>query len=99
MNNKVFIQNLSTLLQRPATETQQLVQQLVKEMTDCLQTESSVIAIQGFGSFEVKKKNERVSVNPMTQQRMLVPPKLTLAYHPSPKLKDLFNSNAVEDND
>ena len=37
---------------------------------------------------EVKKKNERVSVNPTTGIRMLVPPKLVLTYKPSSLLKE-----------
>ena len=39
--------------------------------------EGNVIAVQGFGSFEVKKKAERISINPASKQRMLVPPKLS----------------------
>ena len=52
--------------------------------------DGNVIAIQGFGSFEVKKKAERISINPSTKQRMLVPPKLVLSYRPSNTLKDKF---------
>ena len=52
--------------------------------------EGNVIAVQGFGSFEVKKKAERISVNPASKQRMLVPPKLVLSYRPSNTLKDKF---------
>jgi len=52
--------------------------------------EGNVIAIQGFGSFEVKKKAERISINPASKQRMLVPPKLVLSYRPSNTLKDKF---------
>ena len=37
-----------------------------------------------------KKKAERISVNPTTKQRMLVPPKLVLTYKPSTLLKDKF---------
>ena len=58
-------------------------------MTKQLQ-DGDTIAIQGFGTFEVKKKMERISVNPVTQQRMLVPPKLVLTYKPSNVLKDKF---------
>ena len=39
--------------------------------------------LEGFGSFEVKKKAERISINPASKQRMLVPPKLVLSYKPS----------------
>ena len=59
-------------------------------MTQELQ-EGKIIAIQGFGTFEVKKKMERISVNPSTQQRMLIPPKLVLTYKPSITLKEKFN--------
>ncbi len=52
--------------------------------------EGNTIALQGFGTFEVKKKLERISVNPATQQRMLIPPKLVLAYKPSVTLKEKF---------
>ena len=52
--------------------------------------EGKTIAIQGFGTFEVKKKMERISVNPTTQQRMLIPPKLVLSYKPSTNLKEKF---------
>ena len=58
-------------------------------MTQELQ-EGKTIAIQGFGTFEVKKKMERISVNPSTQQRMLIPPKLVLNYKPSITLKEKF---------
>lgn len=52
--------------------------------------EGNVVTIQGFGTFEVKKKAERITVNPTTKQRMLVPPKLVLTYRPSAQLKDKF---------
>ena len=48
------------------------------------------IQLAGFGTFEVKKKVERISVNPTTKQRMLVPPKLVLTYKPSILLKEKF---------
>ena len=38
--------------------------------------------------FEIKKKLERIMVNPSTQQRMLVPPKLVLNFKPAPTLKE-----------
>jgi DNA-binding protein HU len=62
---------------------------LLSSMTQELE-EGNVIAIQGFGSFEVKKKAERISINPASKQRMLVPPKLVLSYRPSNTLKDKF---------
>ena len=66
-----------------------MVSSVLGIMTQQLQ-DSNTIAIQGFGTFEVKKKLERISVNPITQQRMLIPPKLVLTYKPSNTLKEKF---------
>jgi len=70
-------------------DTSELISSLLSDMTQQLE-EGNVIAVQGFGTFEVKKKAERISVNPTTKQRMLVPPKLVLNYKPSTLLKDKF---------
>ena len=66
-----------------------MVSSLLGVMTQELQ-DGNTIAIQGFGTFEVKKKLERISVNPVTQQRMLIPPKLVLTYKPSITLREKF---------
>ena len=39
---------------------------------------------------KAKKRNERLSVNPKTGQRFLIPPKIVPAFRPSSKLKDKF---------
>ena len=89
MNNKEFIAELSRKLGYSNKETGQLVSSVLNIMTQELQ-EGNTIALQGFGVFEVKKKLERISVNPVTQQRMLIPPKLVLSYKPSVALKEKF---------
>ena len=70
-------------------EAQKLATTLINELAENLDDGNS-LTIQGFGSFEVKKKLERVVVNPTTKQRMLVPPKLALSFKPSNLLKDKF---------
>ena len=89
MNNKEFISELSRRLGYSNKDTTRLVSSLLSVMTQELQ-DGNTIAIQGFGSFEVKKKLERISVNPVTQQRLLIPPKLVLTYKPSISLKEKF---------
>ena len=89
MNNKEFISELARKLGYTNKDTTQLVSSAISVMTQELQ-EGKTIAIQGFGTFEVKKKMERISVNPTTQQRMLIPPKLVLSYKPSTNLKEKF---------
>ncbi|MCC8188077.1 MAG: HU family DNA-binding protein [Bacteroides sp.] len=89
MNNKEFVAELSKRLGKSSKETTEMVNSLLKEMTEQWQ-EGNMVAVQGFGILEVKKKAERISVNPTTKQRMLVPPKLVLAYKPSTLLKEKY---------
>ena len=89
MNNKEFTSELAERLGYTIKDTSELMKSLLSSMTQELE-EGNVIAIQGFGSFEVKKKAERISINPASKQRMLVPPKLVLSYRPSNTLKDKF---------
>ena len=89
MNNKEFTSELAEGLGYTIKDTSELMNSLLSSMTQELE-EGNVIAIQGFGSFEVKKKAERISINPASKQRMLVPPKLVLSYRPSNTLKDKF---------
>ncbi|MBR6539298.1 MAG: HU family DNA-binding protein [Bacteroides sp.] len=89
MNNKEFISELSQRLGYSTKETADLATSLIDAMSKQWQ-EGNMIAIQGFGAFEVKKKAERISVNPTTKVRMLVPPKLVLSFKPSVTLKDKF---------
>lgn len=89
MNNKDFIKELSEKLGYTIKDTNKLVASVISIMTDRL-SDSDSIAISGFGSFEVKKKVERITINPSTKVRMLVPPKLVLTFHPSTMIKDKF---------
>ena len=89
MNNKDFTSELSRRLGYTIKDTSELVSSLLNGMTQQLQ-EGNIVTLQGFGTFEVKKKAERITVNPTTKQRMLVPPKLTLGYKPSGQMKEKF---------
>lgn len=89
MNNKEFTSELSHRLGYTIKDTSELISSLLADITQELQ-EGNIVTIQGFGTFEVKKKAERISVSPTTKQRMLVPPKLVLAYRPSAQLKEKF---------
>lgn len=89
MTHKEFISTLSERNNISLSETQNLVDSLTEMIADSL-SEGDTIAIQGFGNYEVKKKQERIIVNPSTKQRQLIPPKLTVAFKPSNVLKDKF---------
>ena len=87
MNNKEFITDLATRLDEKAKETQRLASIFSTIFAESLE-EGDSLSLQGFGTFEVKKKLERIVTNPTNKQRMLVPPKLALSFKPSNILKD-----------
>lgn len=89
MNNKDFTSELASRSGLSVKDTTDLMDSLLSEVTRQL-ADGKAISIQGFGTFEVKKKAERISVSPLTGQRMLVPPKLVLTYKPSASFKDKF---------
>lgn len=87
MNNKDFIAELALKSGYTQVDTQQMVRVVVEEMAKQLENGDSV-QVASFGTFEVKKRLERIVVNPGTQQRMLVPPKLVLNFRPAASVKD-----------
>lgn len=89
MNNKEFIANLAKKCGITTAEATANVESFVNVMTARLK-ENEQLNISGFGVLEVKMRKERLSVNPKTGQRFLIPPKLVPSFRPSSKLKDKF---------
>ena len=87
MNNKDFLNAVSRRMGISPKEVQAMSNAFAKALSENLDDENS-LNVPGFGSFEVKKKLERVVVSPITKKRKLVPPKLALAFKPSSVLKD-----------
>lgn len=95
MNNKDFIAELARRTGYSPEDTQRMVDIVIETMGDYFQEDDSV-SISSFGSFEIKKKMERIMVNPSTGQRMLVPPKLVLSFKPNISLKERIKSGGAE---
>ena len=87
MNNKDFINSVAQRAGITAKNAQKLTTAFASGIADKLDDDTQ-LAIQAFGTFEVKKKMELVVVNPATKQRKLIPPKLVLAFKPSTVLKE-----------
>lgn len=71
-------------------ETQRMVTYVIDAAAELLQN-GDTLTVPNFGTFDVKKKMERIMMNPTTQQRMLVPPKLVLGFKAVPRLKNKIN--------
>ena len=87
MNNKSFISELSQRLGYTQDDAQKMVNTVIDSMNDAFQ-KGDVVTIPKFGTFEVKKRLERIVVNPGTKQRMLVTPKLVLTFRPIAAIKE-----------
>ena len=90
MNNKDFISALSRKSHFTTRVTQQLVDALVGQMSAQLE-EGTSVSIANFGTFDVKKKLERIIVNPASGQRLMTPPKLVVSFKPGSALKDYIH--------
>lgn len=90
MNNKEFINELSKQTNQSSGTTIKLINETIKVLEEHFQ-QNDVVNISSFGTFEVKKKMERISVNPTTGKRYLIPPKLVLGFKQSNILKEKFN--------
>ncbi|MBR6964610.1 MAG: HU family DNA-binding protein [Prevotella sp.] len=87
MNNKDFIAELSRRMGFTQDDTQRVMRTTIDAMSQNLQNGDTVL-LPNFGTFEVKKRMERVVVNPSTRKRMLVPPKLVLGFKPVAAVKE-----------
>ena len=89
MNKSDLIAAIAAKTGETKKSAEATVNAFVEVITETL-VKGDKVQLVGFGSFEVKKKAERISINPASKQRMLVPPKLVLSYRPSNTLKDKF---------
>lgn len=79
MNNKEYIAELSRHTGFSQDDTQRMVRCVVEGMSQKFD-EGIGVSIASFGVFEIKKRMERIVVNPSSGQRMLVPPKIVVTF-------------------
>jgi nucleoid DNA-binding protein len=92
MNSAELLTTLSQRLKLSKTEVGKRLDDTIAVITAELIKEN-VVSFTTFGSWEVKKRNERISVHPETGKRLLVPPKLIVKFKPTAsfnkKIKEL----------
>ncbi len=87
MTTKELVTTLVTESGLSKSQVTALLTATVDTMTNAF-LEGKGVHIQNFGDWEVKKKNERVSVHPRTKVRTLTPPKMQLMFKQNPTLKE-----------
>lgn len=96
MTNLELIAALAKRMDWTQKQTTEMLEATVSIMTENLEAGNS-LNIQGFGLFETKKKGERISVNPVSKQRFLVPPKITASFRPGQTLKDNLKNIQIDE--
>lgn len=82
VEHKEFIEALRERLDKDAADVESMVNGFCHIVTErCAQMDT--VSIQGLGLFESRKKMERISVNPTTGKRMLIPPKIVMVFKPN----------------
>lgn len=96
MTNQELVVALSKRVSMTQKETSDVLDAFVSIFNTNLENGNS-INIQGFGLFETKKRNERVSVNPVTKQKYLIPPKISVGFKPGQTIKDNLKNVEVDE--
>ncbi len=60
-------------------------------------TSEEAVQVPAFGTFEVKKRLERIIISPSNGKRMLIPPKLVMSFRPTTALKDRIQKGGSDD--
>lgn len=87
MNNKELIEKLSERLGVSKNEISKMLAATTQSIVQTVDEDKS-ITLQGFGLFEVRRKQDRILFNPASGRQMIVPPKLTLVFKPSDTYKE-----------
>ena len=86
MDNKKLVETVAKNLGRSTDDVNKLIDAFAGILrTRCGERDS--VVVPGFGTFEPKKRNERVMVHPSSGRRMLVPPKVVMGFKVSNVLK------------
>lgn len=86
MDNKTLVDIIYQNTSASKDDIFSLVEALTQVVSEALQ-DGDTVAIPSLGNFEPKMRMERVAIHPSSGKKLLIPPKLTLAFKPSSTLK------------
>lgn len=87
MEHKELVSKLQQRLGKSREEVEKMLDGYCRVVVErCAQLDT--VPVQGLGTFEARKKMERISVNPTTGKRMLIPPKIVLTFKPNSAIKN-----------
>ena len=77
-------------------EAAEVVQTILHEVKDTL-LEGRNVKIQNFGVFEVTDRQGRAGVDPISGERIYIPPRKGLSFRPSSKVKRVVSMTGPDD--
>ena len=86
MDAKRLTSELEKRLGRDSHDIELLCSELGRAIAESV-AEGDAVIVPAFGTFEAKKRSERISQHPATGKKMLLPPKLSMVFKPSATLK------------
>ena len=78
-------------------EAAEVVQTILHSVKDSL-LDGRPVKIQNFGVFEVTDRQGRAGVDPITGQRIYIPPRKGLSFRPASRVKRLVSEHGAKDN-
>ena len=83
MRDTELIAELAARLDREIPEVESMLDAFVADRL----ADNDIVALEGWGQFELKKKAERYSADAESGKRYLLPPKLIPVFRPSSRLR------------
>lgn len=90
MDKRTLTDILSKRLNIDKEQTGILLDSFRDVLSDCGR-KLDTVSLPGFGTFESKKRMERIALHPATGKRLLIPPKIVLSFKASAILKQKVN--------
>ncbi|MDR1683462.1 MAG: HU family DNA-binding protein [Candidatus Symbiothrix sp.] len=87
MNAAELVKVLAKKLQLSQSEVSKRIDDTIAIIAGEL-TAGNSVSFSSLGTLETKKRDERISVNPATGQRMLVPPRIVAKFKPANGVKE-----------
>ncbi len=98
MNKRELIAELSKRMGEPQSKIGRILDISTNAIVQAVKHGQSV-QLYGLGTFELRKKGDRILVNPSTKRQMIVPPKLTFVFKPGGVYKERIKNLEYRDFD
>jgi DNA-binding protein HU-beta len=92
MQKTEFIKVVADKTGRSQKETKEIIDEALNVIADALASGRKV-TLTGFGTFEVRERQEREGVNPQTRAKITIPATKTPGFSASSTLKDLVKGS------